>query len=383
MAETVASLIDSREIKNILVLAHTTPIVNQLHQSFWHQLPKWVPTQQFGDGEKPNSFEGITFALIQSVVNRLETFPPFDLILVDEAHHIGSRSYLRTIKRLNPPMLGGVTATPWRGDGFDLDELLGEPVAQIGIEEGLSNGFLAEVDYRLLADNINWEFVRRRSVNNYSIESLNKKLFLPKRDEKCVQMILEIFKNDKRQSGIIFCQTIGHAEEFAKYLRHYQMRAEVIHHDLKPREREAIMSKFKAGKLDFVVTVDLFNEGVDVPDVDMLVFLRVTHSRRIFVQQLGRGLRWSDEKDKVIVLDFVSDLRRMAQVIQLDNQVRGIGTERVGLGNALVSFDDRSAGSYLKEWMLDQADLFNRINDPSLDQISFDFPEPPDPGNVQ
>ncbi|MBT5470321.1 MAG: DNA helicase, partial [Nitrospina sp.] len=210
------------------------------------------------------------------------------------------------------------------------------------------------------------------------IESLNRKLFLPKRDEKCVQMILEVFKDHKRQSGIIFCQTIDHAEEFTKVLRHYQMRAEVIHSDLKGREREIIMSKFKAGKLDFVVTVDLFNEGVDVPDVDMLVFLRVTHSRRIFVQQLGRGLRWSDNKDKVIVLDFVSDLRRMADVMQLDNQIRGMDTERVGLGNSLVSFEDRSAGSYLKEWMLDQADLFSRIGDSSLEKVSFDFPEPPD-----
>jgi superfamily II DNA or RNA helicase len=383
MAETIASLIRSNpNIQKILVLAHTRPIINQLHQNFWYQLSKWVPTQQMSEGELPISFEGVTFALIQSIVNKLDVLPRFDLILVDEAHHIGSLSYLKSLENISPNMLAGVTATPWRGDRFDLDSVLGAPVCQIGIEEGLRRGFLAEVDYRLLADNLDWEFVKQRSVNNYSIASLNKKLFLPQRDEKCVQIIQKAFKEEKRNSGIVFCQTIEHSEEFTSILRHYEMRAEVIHSDMDGRERENIMSKFKAGKLDFVTTVDLFNEGVDVPDVDMLVFMRVTHSRRIFVQQIGRGLRLSDNKDRVIILDFVSDLRRMADVLKLDSDVRG-GTEKLGLGRSLVSFEDKSAGSYLKEWILDQADLFSRIGDSSLEKVSFDFPEPRDPGNVQ
>src|ERR1051325_5771075 len=106
-------------------------------------------------------------------------------------------------------------------------------------------------------------------------------------------------------------------------LRQYGFRAEQISSETEPRKRDTLMAKFRSGQLDFVTTVDLFNEGVDVPDVDLLVFLRATHSRRIFVQQLGRGLRLSAGKDKVIVLDFVTDLRRIAEVVHLDAAVRG------------------------------------------------------------
>jgi superfamily II DNA/RNA helicase len=143
------------------------------------------------------------------------------------------------------------------------------------------------------------------------------------------------------------------------------------------------MARFRAGKLDFVATVDLFNEGVDVPDVDMIVFMRATHSRRIFVQQLGRGLRVSKTKDKVVVLDFVTDLRRIAEVIHLDKAVRGGSVEQLGLGSRLVEFDDKSAGNFLREWMLDQASLLDREDDPLLELPKFNFPEPPAPGGVQ
>jgi superfamily II DNA or RNA helicase len=143
------------------------------------------------------------------------------------------------------------------------------------------------------------------------------------------------------------------------------------------------MSRFRAGQLDFVATVDLFNEGVDVPDVDMLVFMRSTHSRRIFVQQLGRGLRVSPTKDKVIVLDFVTDLRRVAEVVDLDQSVKAGEVEKLGLGTRLIQFRDVSAGSFLKEWMLDQASLFLREADPALELPQLDFPSPVPPGAIQ
>src|SRR5271165_5678511 len=94
------------------------------------------------------------------------------------------------------------------------------------------------------------------------------------------------------------------------------------------RTRDKTMAAFRRGNLDIVTTRDLFNEGVDVPDVDMIAFMRVTHSRRIFVQQLGRGLRISPGKSKVVILDFVSDLRRIAEVIELERASRG-GVERL------------------------------------------------------
>jgi Lhr-like helicase len=143
------------------------------------------------------------------------------------------------------------------------------------------------------------------------------------------------------------------------------------------------MARFRAGELDILTSVDLFNEGVDVPDVDLIVFMRATHSRRIFVQQLGRGLRTSHGKDRVIVLDFVTDLRRVAEVVELDRAIQGGPIERLGLGSRLIQFRDASAGSFLREWMMDQASLVLRDGDPSLELPRFEFPEPQPPGSVQ
>jgi len=387
MAETVAELYRESRIEGgrALVLAHTRDIVDQLHQSFWSQLPKTIPTHRLEGGEVPSFWDGITFATIQSVLGRVDDLPRFGLVLVDEAHHVGSDTFLQAIAALSPPMLGGATATPWRGDGFDIDRLLGPAVVQIGIEEGLRRGFLSEVDYRLLADNVDWEIVKDLSRHKYSLAELNRRLIIPTRDEEAARILRESFDKEGRRAGIVFSPTTVHAQHMAAMLRSFDLRSEAIVGELAPRERDRLMSAFRRGDLDVVTSVDLFNEGVDVPDVDVIAFMRVTHSRRIFVQQLGRGLRVSPRKDKVMVLDFVSDLRRIAEVIRLDGATRTGESpiERLGLGESIVSFHDASAGSFVMEWLRDQADLLLREGDPSLELPRFDFPEPVAPGGVQ
>lgn len=385
MAEVVADLLRDNLIEGgrVLVLAHTRELVDQLHRSFWSQLPKWVSTHQLTEGETPSYWEGVTFATVQSACSRTESLPRFGLVLVDEAHHIGAETFRSTIAALSPKMLAGVTATPWRGDGYDLDLLLGPPLVRIGIAEGLQKGFLADVDYRLLGDNVDWEFVQRVSKYGYSLSQLNRNLIIPTRDDEAARIIRETFEKDKRRAGIVFSPTIVHAESFSAMLRRYGFHSEAISSELPARERDLIMSRFKAGRLDIVATVDLFNEGVDVPDVDLIVFMRTTHSRRIFVQQLGRGLRVSVNKDRVVVLDFVTDLRRVAEVVELDKAVRAGVVENIGLGGRLLQFNEKSAGTFLREWILDQASLLLREGDPVLTLPQFEFPEPPPPGGVQ
>ena len=143
--------------------------------------------------------------------------------------------------------------------------------------------------------------------------------------------------------------------------------------ELDDRVRYATLAAFKAGRIDVITTVDLLNEGVDVPDVDLVVFMRATHSRRIFVQQLGRGLRVAAGKEKVIVLDFVSDLTRVADVLRLDAAVSGGAVERLGLGPALVQFSDETAGSFLQEWLMDQVSLAQRPGDPTLERPDHEY----------
>jgi superfamily II DNA or RNA helicase len=383
MADVVADLLADHAIEQdrVLVIAHTVPLVSQLHRSFWPQLPKWIPTHQLAESERPAYWDGITFATIQSVASRIETLPHFGLVLVDEAHHIGADMFRRVITDLAPQMLGGVTATPWRGDGYDIDEILGPALVRVGIADGLKNGWLSEVDYRLLADDLDWEQVQEASLHRYSLSQLNAKLIIPTRDEEAAQIILQTFRKEDRKAAVVFCRRIEHARMFAATLRSYGVRAEPVSHEDPPREREKLMTRFRAGQLDALTTVDLFNEGVDLPDVDLVAFMRVTHSRRIFVQQLGRGLRWTPKKDRVIVLDFVTDLRRIAEVLELD-RASGGALERLNPGGP-VQFTDQSAGDFMREWMLDQASLVDREGDPRLDVPKLNFPVPHKPGSVQ
>jgi superfamily II DNA or RNA helicase len=384
MAELVADLYRDGLIpeNRVLVLADKRELIKQLQMGFWYQLPKSIPTHLLSGSETPSFWDGITFATVQSVIGRTESLPRFGLVLVDEAHHIGSPTFRRALELLEPPMIGGVTATPWRGDSFDIDEILGQPLARVGISDGLRNKYLCEVDYRLLADNVDWKLIQSMSLHNYSLTQLNKKLIIPTRDEEAARQIAEVFLSERRRGGIVFSPTVDHAESFAGNLRSFNLKAESISSRQDARERDRLMASFRKGDLDFLTSVDLFNEGVDVPDVDLIVFMRATHSRRIFVQQLGRGLRMSPSKDKVIVLDFVTDLRRMAEVIQLEKASAG-PTERLPMGSRLVSFRDESAGSFMIEWMKDQADLMLREGDAQLELPQFDFPSTPLPGGVE
>lgn len=383
LAESVATLFRDDAVPGgrVLVLAGTRELVDQLQRSFWDQLPKWIPTHRLIGGESPSHWDGITFATIQSAVSRLDELPDFGLVLIDEAHHVGSETFRRVTDHLSESMIGGVTATPWRGDGYDIDELLGPPVVRIGIAEGLKRGFLCEADYRLLADNLDWEWVREHSRYRYSLSQLNRLLLLPTRDEEAARTVRDTFDKERRRSTIVFCSSVQHAHSFAATLRLFGFKAEPITGEMTARERDRAMAAFRKGSLDVVTTRDLFNEGVDVPDVDMIVFMRVTHSRRIFVQQLGRGLRISPRKTKVVVLDFVSDLRRIAEVVELEKAARG-DLERLRLPG-MVQFRDEGAGSFMLDWMRDQADLFMREGDPTLELPAFDFPKAHNGGTVQ
>jgi superfamily II DNA or RNA helicase len=390
LAETTADLYRQDELpgKRVLVLAHTRELVKQLHRTFWFHLPKGIATHQMSDGEIPTFWDGITFATVQSVLAKLDEMPDFDLIIIDEAHHASSPTYAGVLTRLQPRKLVGATATPWRMDHFNITSIFGPAVCQMGIEEGMQQGFLADVDYRLLADDIDWSVVQEQSSKHYSLRQLNTRLILPTRDNEAAKIIQRLRRENGARAVIVFTRSVGHAREMAGTLRLYGIKAESIDASMPAREQDMLMTRFRSGDLDCVCTVDLFNEGVDVPDVDLIAFMRVTHSRRIFVQQLGRGLRLAPGKTRVTILDFVTDLRRVADVLELDKAVRGSDVERLGLGNHIVEFADKSAGSFLREWILDQSSLFHREDDaelqiPIFDEERLQFPLDHQAGTVQ
>jgi superfamily II DNA or RNA helicase len=372
--EVVNGHLASRPGSTVLVAAHTTDLIAQLERAMWRHIDKRVPTELLSGADRPERTTGIVCATVQGALGAVKDGWRPDLVVVDEAHHVSDDGMFRELLDIiaGTPLLG-LTATPWRGDRYDLAHRFGDAVFTMGIAQGMAEGFLAEVDYRLYVDEIDWVVVHEASENALTVRDLNARLFLPQRDDAVIDEIRAAWNLTVQPRAIVFCRTIAHAEEIAATLRASGWkRAAAISNRQSRRDRDILMSEFRDGRVPIVAAVDIFNEGVDVPDVNILCFLRVTHSRRIFVQQLGRGLRLKEGKDHVRVLDFVSDVRRIAATLDLarayDNAWGEI--EHVTLPHAKFSFSEPEIGTLLQEWMKDAAAL-----EDAADEVRLQFPE--------
>jgi superfamily II DNA or RNA helicase len=222
----------------------------------------------------------------------------------------------------------------------------------------MAMGYLAEVDYRVFCDKINWPEIPSLSAKRLCIRDLNKRLFLPQRDDAAVREIVKAIGEVQDPRLLVYSPSITHAQHFADLLAAAGIPARNVSGvDRFLRQRH--LMDFAAGKLTALVAVDVLNEGIDLPDVNILAFMRATHSRRIFVQQLGRGLRIAEGKRKVIVLDFVSDVRRLAEVSRMDREARNSNPtpEALYLTKGFVKFQDAQAQSFVAEWLKDVADV--------------------------
>ena len=248
---------------------------------------------------------------------------------------------------------------------------------------GLKAGYLANVDYRMYTDNVDWNALRRLKGERFTPKAINKTLFINQWDDAVVERIQEAwFELGPSAKGIVFCGTISHAERMARSINALSFtRAEAIYSKsskgqvMTPAERNRLLWDFADGRVGILCAVDILNEGIDVPDINLVVFQRVTHSRRIFVQQLGRGLRVFPGKEGVVVLDFVSDVRRFAAGLDLQRSLDDHGPRlgnplRVSIGSQ-VSFrranrDDIDGPNFLREWLGDLDDLERAGDDVSV-----------------
>ena len=384
-AESFRRISVQRSIRT-LVLAHTNSLVYQLEKSFWPFLTPEQSTFIWNGYEHPDLSKGydFVFACIDTVYEALQKgiSYDFDAIIIDECHHAGSPTYRKLIDYYDAghtgPFLLGLTATPWRPDENDIMDIFGNPRISIDMVYGMKHGFLANVDYRMYTDNINWEALKSYDGKLFSPKHINRTLFINQWDDAVVVELQNAWKEQSEPRAIVFCGTIEHAINMRDRINALGFcNAAAIFSGTKDSvedqpfyERNRIMCDFSEGLVNVICTVDVFNEGIDVPDVNIIVFQRVTHSRRIFIQQLGRGLRISDTKDKVIVLDFVSDIRRFAAGIDLKDKLYEKNAKRVDIPNKVtfrkVGGEDSKTELFLREWLDDVASIENASEDASI-----------------
>ncbi len=372
-AGVIEQWINDRPGNEILVIAPSLALVPQLEASLWPYLPKSVATHVLVGSEKPSFQSGVTVATVQSMLNRgAEDRERFGLVVVDEAHHAPADGYRQLLSELAPKFVFGMTATPWRGDERKLEDIFGDQTYTVSIVEGMQLGYLAAVDYRMMVDTIDWDWVREKLSSSLTIRELNRRLFIPERDDALVSKIRQHLDEMTDPRAVVFCRSIDHAESIARRLQAEGFAVHAIHSRLDRFETTRILRDFRAGDVPIIVTVDMLNEGIDIPDVNLIAFLRVTHSRRIFLQQLGRGLRLSPGKTEVRVLDFVSDVRRIAAARGLNLEGESLAANPPGEqilrypDGQLIKFEGDEALSFFDEYLGDIAELEEGSDDSQL-----------------
>ncbi|MDP4000536.1 MAG: sigma-70 family RNA polymerase sigma factor [bacterium] len=305
--------------KKVLYLCHQNDILEQARETFEEVLGTRYRYGYFHGQERETGRVDVLFASFQMMQNRHEEFSEkeFTYVVVDESHHGPAPTYLPTIEYFRPEFLLGITATPERGDLQDIREIYGPEVYSLPLHEALARGLLAKPDYRLITDDIDEEVLQRASTERVSLGELNRRLFVPKRDEEIAAIIEEKLQEIEQPHAIVFCPSIEYTERLTEFLPGAAPYHSALPQSLQRRRLEA----FREGRVNMILTVDKFNEGIDIPDANAVVFLRSTQSGTIFCQQLGRGLRLTRAKEKVLVLDFVANLERIEMLKRLSQDI--------------------------------------------------------------
>lgn len=310
LGKTYLSVFDSKAFNKILFIAHRDEILREARKSFQSFYGN-KKTYGFFNGTKKENNKDIVFASISTLSKDEylnETWfskKSFDYIVVDEFHHSSSKSYLKVLNYFEPEFLLGLTATPDRNDNGDIYKLCDYNIAyECDFRVGINNGWLVPFEYFGIYDDTDYSLIPWRS-GKYDLLALENALVVEKRVENIFKKYMEYRKN----FTVGFCASINHCKVMNEYFRKKGIKSEIIIGDTPIVKRQEIIERFQQKKIEVIFTVDIFNEGVDIPCIDTLLFLRPTLSYTIFIQQLGRGLRTFDGKDKLRVLDFVGNYK--------------------------------------------------------------------------
>lgn len=314
----------------LLFVAHREEILDQSLATFRYALREPSFGEKWVAGARPQRFEHV-FASIQSLnASDLANLPPdhFDVVMVDEFHHSATASYTRVLNHLAPVELLGLTATPERSDGLPILHWFDNRVAaELRLWDAIDQQHLAPFLYFGIHDGLDLRDIPWRRSRGYDIEALSN---IYTSSDAWARLVVQQVADHAEPAAMRclgFCVSVEHARFMAQHFTHHGIDAVAIWGDSPWTEREAALRDLAEGRVRAVFSVDLFNEGVDVPNVDTVLMLRPTESPTLFLQQLGRGLRKTKGKPYCTVLDFVGTHRKE---FRFDRRFRALlgGTRR-------------------------------------------------------
>nr|WP_272875211.1 DEAD/DEAH box helicase family protein [Turicibacter bilis] len=312
IGKTYLAAFDSREYQRILFVAHREEILKQAEKSFKNVRP--LSERGFFMGTQKETDKDIIFASVQSLGKNdsLKLFQPdyFDYIIVDEFHHAVAQNYQNIINYFQPRFLLGLTATPERLDSKDVLAICDyNLVYEAPLKKAINQGWLVPFRYYAIFDEtVNYETIDYRN-GKYQTTQLEEALSIHKRAD----LIFSHYKKYRSTRAMGFCMSKHHAEFMADYFVNHGVSACAVYsgdEGVHNTAREKALSKLVKGEINVIFSVDMFNEGLDIASLDMVMMLRPTESPTIFLQQLGRGLRLYKDKHYLNVLDFIGNYKK-------------------------------------------------------------------------
>jgi len=248
----------------------------------------------------------------------------FDIIVIDECHHTPAKTFSEVTRMFSPKYLIGLSATPDRMDKLSTSIYFGgedQMIGKLDLAWALAHGYLAKPKYRLLTDDIDDKKLSEIKMG-LALSDIDKKVFIQKKDEEVIRIVEENIEKVglKNPKGVVFCKSIQHMKNLIQYFP--PGTATMIHSNMDQSIVAENISSFRGGHYKYILVRDIFNEGVDIPEINLIIFLRKTSSKTIWLQQLGRGLRKTENKKFVDVFDFVGSVARILEINELNNEIR-------------------------------------------------------------
>ncbi len=346
--KTVISALDYKRFRKqnpdkpcrLLFVAHREEILKQSLYTFRAVLKDANFGEMFVGNYKPESIDNL-FISIQTFNSQdftQKTTPEFyDYIIVDEFHHAAAPTYQKLLAYYNPKILLGLTATPERMDGKSILPYFNNRIAaEIRLPEAIDRKLLCPFQYFGVTDTVDLDSLKWAN-GGYDKGELSRVYtasgyVAQQRADLVVRSLLKYVTDINEVKGLGFCVTIEHAEFMCKYFNEHGIPSMYLTGKSPDEERRAAKNQLVSGKVSFIFVVDIYNEGVDIPEVNTVLFLRPTESLTVFLQQLGRGLRLSEDKECLTVLDFIGQANRKYNfedkfAVLLSNTTRSVTRE--------------------------------------------------------